>query len=87
MQNDKRLNFNTNILPWETLKDIFKFHKIKSKDFARFIWVTPKYISNVLNWKERITYLLAFELEKIFGISAEFFLNLQSSYDLYDLRN
>lgn len=82
MNDNKNLKFNIIVYPWETLRDILKSEKMTQKELAKKIWVSEKNISNIINWKARITVKTAVKLKEIFGTSARFWLNLQTSYDL-----
>jgi len=80
---DKRFN----LYPWLTLKEILKSEKIKQKDLAKNMWYSEKHISWIIKWKVKITVELAYYLEQNLKVSAEFWLNMQNSYDLDKLRN
>jgi len=49
---------------------------------SRDIAVPPNRISEIINGKRGITADTALRLERYFGIEAQFWLNLQSEYDL-----
>ena len=83
----EKFNPSIKIHPWETLKDFLKWEKIKQKDIAEKINMTPKQISLIIKGKARITTKTAIKFEKVFWVSAEFWINLQNSYDLDILRN
>lgn len=45
-------------------------------------WTQPK-VSEIINKKRRITEVIALDFADAFGTSAEFWINLQSRYDLW----
>lgn len=71
------------ILPGEILYDDFMKPKgISINRLARDISVPVNRISNIVNGKRGITADTALRLELYFGVEAQFWLNLQSEYDL-----
>jgi antitoxin HigA-1 len=71
------------ILPGEILYDDFMKPKgISINHLARDIAVPVNRISNIVNGKRGITADTALRLELYFGVEAQFWLNLQSEYDL-----
>lgn len=71
------------ITPGEILKDDFmKPMGISINQLARDIAVPANRISSIVNGKRGITADTAIRLERYFGIEAQFWLNLQSEYDL-----
>ncbi len=55
---------------------------ISMNQISRDIAVPPNRISEIINGKRGITADTALRLERYFGIEAQFWLNLQSEYDL-----
>jgi antitoxin HigA-1 len=71
------------ILPGEILHDDFmKPRGISINQLARDIAVPVNRISHIVNGKRGITADTALRLELYFGVEAQFWLNLQSEYDL-----
>lgn len=71
------------ITPGEILRDDFmKPMGISMNQISRDIAVPPNRISEIINGKRGITADTALRLERYFGIEAQFWLNLQSEYDL-----
>lgn len=70
------------IHPGEYLSEILEELHISQTEFARTIGVSPMRISHVVNSKRPVTAELALLLGKSLGQSAEYWLNLQSIYDL-----
>lgn len=71
------------ITPGEILRDDFMEPMgISMNQISRDIAVPPNRISEIINGKRGITADTALRLERYFGIEAQFWLNLQSEYDL-----
>ncbi len=71
------------VTPGEILCDDFmKPLEISINQLARDIAVPSNRISGIVNGKRGITADTALRLERYFGIEAQFWLNLQSEYDL-----
>ena len=79
---------NTNSLfdpikPGEILKDDFiESMGISINKLARDLAVPPNRISEIINGKRAISVDTAIRLQRYFGVDAQFWLNLQSEYDL-----
>lgn len=52
-------------------------------ELARRLRMSHRRVNEILNEKRRITPSTALRLGKLFGQSAEFWMNLQTTYDLY----
>jgi len=71
------------IHPGEILKEEFlKPMKISQYRLAKDISVPPRRINEIVHGKRSITADTALRLGKFFGISPQFWLNLQTRYDL-----
>ncbi|MDO9530193.1 MAG: HigA family addiction module antitoxin [Syntrophales bacterium] len=71
------------ITPGEILRDDFmKPMGISINQLARDLAVPPNRISEIVNGKRAITADTALRLQRYFRIEAQFWLNLQSEYDL-----
>jgi len=60
--------------------------ELSQEDFAEHLgktWAQPK-ISAIINKRRRITESIALDFADAFGTSAEFWMNLQTQYDLYN---
>ena len=64
------------------LEDFMKILGISINKLARDLVVPPNRISEIVNGKRSITPDTALRLHRYFGIDAQFWLNLQSEYDL-----
>ena len=72
------------ITPGEILReDFLEPLDISINQLARDLSVPPNRISEIINGKRGMTPSTALRLEKYFGMSASFWLNLQLRWDLY----
>ena len=75
------------ITPGEILReDFMETMDISINQLSRDLDVPPNRISEIVNGKRGITADTALRLERYFGIEAQFWLNLQSEYDLRMLK-
>src|SRR5205823_8808961 len=71
------------ITPGEMLKEEFLTeYGLSQNQLARAIGISPNRIADIVNNRRRITADTALRLSLYFGNSAEFWINLQSYYDL-----
>lgn len=69
--------------PGEVLKeDFLDAMGVTAYELAKSIGVDPMRISRIINGTRKITADTAIRLSRYFGTSAEFWINLQSLYDL-----
>jgi len=68
--------------PGEMLLEEVEERKLKKSDLAEQIGILPGHLSELFNGKRNINARLAVKLEKVLNISAEYWLGLQSTYDL-----
>ena len=75
------------ITPGEILReDFMEPLGISINQLSRDLVVPPNRISEIVNGKRAITADTALRLQRYFGIEAQFWLNLQSEYDLRIVR-
>ena len=75
-----------NVHPGEILLEEFlKEFGISQNRLGREIGMSPRAINEIVHGKRSITANSALRLAKYFGTSAEFWLNLQTSYDLEEV--
>src|ERR1700761_1114943 len=71
------------ITPGEMLKEEFLLpYGLSQNQLARKIGISPNRTTEIVNNRRRITADTALRLSLFFGNSAEFWMNLQSHYDL-----
>ena len=69
--------------PGEMLKEeLVTEYGLSQSELARAIGISPNRIAEIVNNRRRITADTALRLSLYFGNSAEFWMNLQSHYDL-----
>ena len=71
------------ITPGEVLReDFMEPLDISINQLARDLSVPPNRVSEIVNGKRSITADTALRLQRYFGVEAQFWLNLQTEYDL-----
>jgi addiction module HigA family antidote len=71
------------VTPGEMLKDeILEEYALSQNQLAKAIEISPNRIAEIVNNRRRITADTALRLSLYFGNTAEFWLNLQTRYDL-----
>jgi len=73
--------------PGEHLAEFLDEYGISQYRLAKDIHVPPRRINEIVLGKRAITADTALRLGRYFGISAQFWMNLQSGYDLTRARN
>jgi len=76
------IHSKVNLHPGEILRDELDERALRKIDFAKALGVTPGNLSELLKGKRHISALTAIKLEKLLGISAEYWLRVQMYYDL-----
>ncbi len=75
------------VTPGEMLKEEFLAeYGLSQNQLARAVGISPNRIADIVNNRRRITADTALRLGLYFGNSAEFWLNLQTHYDLKNAR-
>ena len=70
------------IHPGEILRDELDFLGLSANKFAMILHVPPNRISAILNGKRSVTAETALRLSKFFATTPEFWINLQTAFDL-----
>lgn len=90
--NNQVLNHNGNEIeieafhPGEFLLEEIEERTLLKKDVAKVLDILPHHLSEIFAGKRNIPAKLAVKLEKLFGISAQYWLGLQMYYDLYQAK-
>jgi len=72
-----------NTHPGELLKEeILKANNLSITETALMLGVTRAALSNVINEKAAVSPLMALRISKVFGGTAEFWVRMQTAYDL-----
>ena len=70
------------IPPGETILESIQAINMSQSELAIRLGVTPKHVSNIIKGIAPITYDTALKLEDVIGPSAEFWMNLETNYQL-----
>lgn len=70
------------IAPGETIRENMEYMGMNQKELATRLDITTKHLSNVLNGNAPITYETALKLESVLGPSAQFWMDLETNYQL-----
>ena len=81
-----RVFSNLPIPPGELLAEELEARSMSQKELADRTGRSEQTISEIINGKKSITHDTAIELEKVLGISAWFWVNLEASYQLTKAR-
>lgn len=83
MTKQSKSNLLPPIFPGEILREDFMIPLgVSINQLSRHVDVPPNRISEIVNGKRAITADTALRLQRYFGVDAQFWLNLQSEYDL-----
>lgn len=69
------------IHPGEYILDELRARKMKQKELAVLTETSNSVLNEIIKWKRKISIPLAFKLERVLGISAETWLNMQRLYE------
>ncbi len=72
--------------PGELLLEEVEERKLKKSELAKALRIQPGNLTELFKGERNISARLAVKLELALGISAEYWLGLQSAYDLYNAR-
>lgn len=68
--------------PGVFLREILEEHEIAQVEFAKAAGISPMRVSHVINGTRPITAELALRFGRVFGQTPQYWLNLQTLYDL-----
>ncbi|HDQ73472.1 MAG TPA: addiction module antidote protein, HigA family [Chloroflexi bacterium] len=68
------------------LEEFLKPMALTQRDLARAIHVPYQRVNEVINGRRGMTPSTALRLAKFFGVSADFWMNMQMRWDLYHVR-
>lgn len=73
--------------PGEILKEEYMVpHKLSSNKLAKLLDVSEAALSRLINGKATLTTEMALRLGKVFGTTAMFWINLQTTFDISEAR-
>ena len=82
----KPIETDVRLHPGEVIDWELQAREILKKDFAKSLEMQPAHLSDLIKGKRHVSVKLALKLEAQLGIDADFWLRLQSSYDLFMAR-
>ena len=74
------------IPPGETIRENMKYLGMNQRELALRLGITTKHLCNVINGNDPITYETALKLETVLGPKAQFWMNLETNYQLTKAR-
>lgn len=74
------------IHPAETIRDEMEARGETQKELAEKMGVSKRYINELLNCKKDITPTIAIKLESVWGIPAEFWVRMQTQYEIHKIQ-
>jgi HTH-type transcriptional regulator/antitoxin HigA len=83
----KEIQTDISLHPGEVLLDELDARNIKKSLFAEHLGMKPSHFSELLHGKRHLSAATALKLERLLGISAEYWLRVQVYYDLFMERN
>src|SRR5690349_6583358 len=86
--NSKKREIYTDVAlhPGEILQMELEARGLRKTDFAVSLGMRPGHFSELLHGKRHVSAYLALKLEKMLGISAEYWMRVQVYYDLFTER-
>lgn len=79
----KEIFTDVSLHPGEILQDELESRGIKKTEFAQMLGMKASHFSELLHSKRHVSAAMAIQLEKLLGISAEYWMRVQVYYDLY----
>jgi addiction module HigA family antidote len=79
---EKKLQSDVLLHPGDVLQMELEAREIKKSDFALQLQMRPSHFSELLHAKRNVSASVAIRLESLLGISAEFWMRVQTSYDI-----
>ncbi|MBX9784155.1 MAG: HigA family addiction module antidote protein [Chitinophagaceae bacterium] len=83
----KEIFTDVTLHPGEILLDELEAREIKKSDFAAQLGMKPGHFSDLLYGRRHVSAATAIKLEKLLGISAEYWMRVQVYHDLFVERN
>jgi HTH-type transcriptional regulator/antitoxin HigA len=72
--------------PGEHLAEYIETNKWSQAEFARLAGMTPKLVSTIISGDNPVTAETALKLERVLGVRASFWTNLQANWDLHQAK-
>lgn len=78
----KEIQSDVLLHPGDILQMELEAREIRKSDFAMQLQMRPSHFSELLHSKRNVSASIAIKLETLLGISAEFWMRVQTSYDI-----
>jgi len=78
----KEIQSDVLLHPGDVLQMELEAREIRKSDFALQLQMRPSHFSELLHAKRNVSASVAIKLENTLGISAEFWMRVQTSYDI-----
>ncbi len=78
----KEIQSDVLLHPGDVLQMELEAREIRKSDFALQMQMRPSHFSELLHGKRNISAAVAIKLENLLGISAEFWMRVQTAYDI-----
>lgn len=72
--------------PGETIRDYINALDITQNELAERLGITSKHLNGILSGKKPITYEISLKLKRVIGSSVEFWMTLETNYQLDKIR-
>lgn len=79
----KEIFTDVTLHPGEILMDELEARELKKTEFAQLLGMKASHFSELLHGKRHVSAATALKLEKLLGISAEYWMRVQVYYDLF----
>ncbi|MHA4811019.1 HigA family addiction module antitoxin [Flavitalea flava] len=79
----KEIHSDIALHPGDILMDELEARNIAKSVFAEYLGIKPGHFSELLHAKRHVSASTALKLEKLLGISAEYWMRVQVYYDLF----
>lgn len=79
----KEIFTDVSLHPGEILQDELEMRGLKKAEFADKLGMKPSHFSELLHGKRHVSAATALKLEKLLGVSAEYWMRIQVYYDLF----
>ena len=83
----KEIHTDVSLHPGEILLDELEARNIKKTLFATQLGMKSSHFSDLLHGRRNLSAATSIKLEKLLGISAEYWLRVQVYFDLFEERN
>ncbi|ENN8379038.1 MULTISPECIES: HigA family addiction module antitoxin [unclassified Providencia] len=80
------INLYSPMHPGEFIRDSFLSDELNATTLAKHLKVSPSTLNRVLNTKSAVSCEMALRLERVLGLDADTWLEMQNQYELFWLK-